>query len=189
MMQALDPPQKLLTEESQEVLGWREWLLTYFLPFYQRGDQEPSFASFHIELWEWVWSLNQNVRPDPLVAIWPRETGKSTNAEIACIALGHKRIRSYILYVSGTQVQANDHVGNIAAALESTSLRLIDPDLCERQLGKYGQSKGWRMNRLRTQSGLTIDAVGLDAMGRGAKIDNQRPDFLILDDIDKDHDT
>lgn len=26
-------------------------------------------------------------------------------------------------------------------------------------------------------------------MGRGAKIDNQRPDFIVLDDIDKDHDT
>jgi len=93
------------------------------------------------------------------------------------------------MYICGTQEQANDHVGNIAAALESSTIARIDPDLCERQIGKYGQSKGWRMNRLRTHSGLTIDAVGLDAMGRGAKIDNMRPDMLILDDIDKDHDT
>ena len=50
-------------------------------------------------------------------------------------------------------------------------------------------SKGWKINRLRTRSGLTIDAVGLDAMGRGAKIDNQRPDFFVFDDIDKDHES
>jgi hypothetical protein len=31
--------------------------------------------------------------------------------------------------------------------------------------------------------------VGLDSLGRGAKLDNQRPDFIVLDDIDRDHDS
>jgi len=123
------------------------------------------------------------------VAVWSRETGKSTNAELACVALGHRRIKRYILYISGTQAQANDHVGNIESALEATHLSVVDAALCKRRLGKYGQSKGWSQSRLRTRSGLTIDAVGLDAFGRGAKLENQRPDFIILDDIDKDHDS
>src|SRR5690606_24664960 len=54
----------------------------------------------------------------------------------------------------------------------------------ERLVGKFGNSKGWRRNRLRTSDGFTIDAMGLDSAKRGAKVDEQRPDFLIIDDVD-----
>lgn len=172
-----------------EELDWQEWLLRYFGPNYRNEHSEPSFSEYHDELWEWVYSLEEFVRPHPFIAVWPREGGKSTNVELAIIYLAHKRIKQYCVYISGTQEQANDHVGNIASALESSLISDVDPDLCERQLGKYGHSKAWRMNRLRTASGLTVDAVGLDAMGRGAKIGKRRPDLIILDDIDKDKET
>lgn len=42
---------------------------------------------------------------------------------------------------------------------------------------------------MRTDSGLTIDALGLDTGTRGAKIENQRPDFIIFDDVDEKFDT
>lgn len=163
--------------------------MTNFRSSFERPGLEPSFSNYHIELWDWVWNLSIEERPNPFIAIWPREAGKSTNAELACISIGYRRVRNYVVYISGTQEQANDHVGNIASALESSALSIVDPQLCDRRIGRYGQSKGWRLSRLRTNSGLTIDAVGLDAMGRGAKIDNQRPDFIVLDDIDKDHDS
>jgi len=108
---------------------------------------------------------------------------------MACIALGHRRARNYILYICGTQKAADDHVGNIASALEQSTLREIDPELCDRKIGRYGMSKGWTISRLRTQSGLTVDGVGLDSMRRGSKLDNRRPDFLLFDDVDSDHDT
>jgi hypothetical protein len=154
------------------------------------GGGRAAFAPFHVELWEWVWNLTDTEKPSPLIAIWPREGGKSTSAELACVALGHKRVKKYIIYISGTQAQANDHINNIGNALESSGeLRFDDPELCTRRIGAYGASKGWRMDRLRTASGLTVDAVGLDGMGRGTKLESMRPDMLILDDIDKDRDT
>lgn len=164
-------------------------MLRFFGPFFRADYTEPSFATYHAEFWDWVYSLEEFSRPKPLIAVWPREGGKSTNVELAIIYLAHKRIKQYCVYISGTQEQANDHIGNIASALEASIIVEIDPDLCERQVGKYGQSKAWRMNRLRTASGLTVDAVGLDAMGRGAKIGKRRPDLIVLDDIDKDNDT
>lgn len=178
-----------MPERASDPIGWQEWLLRYFGPNFYSDVQEASFADYHEEFWEWIYSLQEFERPDPFIAVWPREGGKSTNVELAIIYLAHQRIKQYCVYISGTQVQANDHIGNIASALEASIIVDTDPDLCERQLGKYGQSKAWRMNRLRTASGLTVDAVGLDAMGRGAKIGKRRPDLIVLDDIDKDNDT
>jgi hypothetical protein len=89
-----------------------------------------------------------------------------------------------VLYVSSTQQQADDHVQNVAGLLESPSVEAHFPALAARSLGKYGNSRGWRRNRLRTEAGLIVDALGLDTAARGVKLDEQRPDMLILDDID-----
>lgn len=118
------------------------------------------------------------------MAIWPRGGGKSTGAELACVAAGARRSRRYVLYVSSTQQQADDHVQNVAALLESDALAASYPAMAERAVGKYGNSKGWRRNRLRTAHGFTVDAIGLDVAARGVKLDEARPDLLVFDDID-----
>lgn len=100
------------------------------------------------------------------------------------MATGYRRARRYVLYVSSTQQQADDHVANIAGLLEAERLSVIDPQLSERSIGKYGNSRGWRRNRLRTAAGFTVDALGLDTAARGVKLDEMRPDMIVLDDID-----
>jgi hypothetical protein len=147
------------------------------------------FAPFHIDFWDWVWGLRKGERPPSFVGVWSRGCAKSTNAEMGVVALGARAQRSYVLYVCETQEQADDHVGNIAAMLEQPSIESFYPDLASRAVGKYGNSKGWRRNRLRTASGLVVDAMGLDSAARGAKIEDQRPDLLVFDDIDSDGDT
>lgn len=129
------------------------------------------------------------MRPDPFVGIWPRGGAKSTSAEAACVALGARRKRRYGWYISGTQDQADEHVANVAAILESPALEFFYPDMASRAVGKYGNSKGWRRNRLRTAAGFTIDAVGLDTASRGVKVEDQRPDFMVIDDVDDVEDT
>jgi predicted phage terminase large subunit-like protein len=57
-----------------------------------------------------------------------------------------------------------------------------------RAVGKYGQSRGWRRNRLRTPH-FTLDAIGLDTAARGVKIDEARPDVIIFDDLDDQDDS
>lgn len=169
---------------------WRTWLRRLFAPYLSAADGTLiPFAPHHADLWEWLWALERGVKPAPFVGIWSRGGGKSTNAEMGCVAVGARRVRRYGWYVSSTQDQADDHVSNVGAMLESPAVEALYPDLAARAVGKYGSSKGWRRNRLRTAAGFTIDALGLDVAARGAKLDEARPDFLVLDDIDEDTDT
>lgn len=163
---------------------WRTWLPSLF-PAYVGND----FAPHHAALWEWVWSINDHDRPKPFVAIWPRGGAKSTSAELACVAVAARGVRGYALYVSATQDQADNHVDTIAAMLESSGIERRHPQLGMRMVGKYGNSRGWRRSRLRTASGFTVDAIGLDTAARGIKVEEQRPDFMVIDDIDQEHDT
>jgi hypothetical protein len=158
---------------------WRRWTRTLF-PQYTVHD----FAPHHEELWAWGWNLKRGVRPHPFGAWWSRGHAKSTNGEMLCVACGARQTRKYILYVSRTQDQADDHVQNVGAMLESSAVESYYPDLAARLIGKHGNSKGWRRNRLRTNAGFTIDALGLDTAARGIKLDEMRPDLVIFDDID-----
>ncbi len=108
---------------------------------------------------------------------------------MACAAVGAHDWRRYVLYVSGKQDQADDHVSNVARMLESKQIERYYPSLGERSVGKYGNSQGWRRNRIRTSKGLTVDALGLDVAARGAKLDEQRPDMIIFDDVDDTEDS
>lgn len=84
----------------------------------------------------------------------------------------------------GKQSQADDHVANVANLLESRTIALAYPTLGKRLLNLYGSSRGWRRNRIRSEAGLTVDALGLDVAIRGVKLEEQRPDLIIFDDVD-----
>ncbi len=172
--------QKARSEEND----WQQWLRFMF-----PGHFVAPFAAHHVEFWEWVWSIEPSVKPDAaFIAVWPRGGAKSTSAEAAVAALGARQRRRFVLYVCATQPQADDHVSNIAGLLESRRVELAYPELGRRAVGKYGASKGWRRNRLRTASGLTVDALGLDTAARGVRIDEHRPDLIVFDDIDSEED-
>lgn len=159
--------------------GWHAWLVGIFSDYVTSG-----FAPYHEEYWDWVWSIDDEQDVAPFVAVWPRGFGKSTSTELACAMLAARRKRRYALYVCETQEQADDHVSNVAELLEADSLAGVYPDASNRKVGKYGNVRGWRRNRLRTASGFTIDALGLDTAARGVKLGKDRPDLIILDDID-----
>jgi hypothetical protein len=160
--------------------AWREWATTLF----ERHFYHP-FGRRHEEFWGWAWRIERDSSPPPFVAVWPRESGKSTNAEAVVTALGCRGKRKYALYVRATQKAADDSVANIAALLESTTVTAHYPEHADRLLSKFGQSRGWRRNRLRTAGGFTVDALGLDTNVRGVKIEEHRPDLIVLDDIDE----
>lgn len=143
--------------------------------------REPSY--FQRSFWGWLDGIGDTA-PDPYVAIWFRGSGKSTCAEMAVVTLGANRLRGYVLYISRTQPRADDHVQNIASMLESDVVANRWPELSTRALGKYGNVKGWRRNRLVTHGGLVVDALGLEVASRGLKIEFRRPDAAVLDDID-----
>jgi len=166
----------LMTPPAQ----WDDWLTTLFPAHFKAG-----FAERHVEMWEWEESIVPGKRPRPFIAIWGRGGAKSTSAEAVVVKLGAREVRKYVWYVSSIQDKADQHVASIGEMLEADNLSRYYPALTSRRVGKYGASKGWRRERLSTDSGLTIDALGLDTGSRGAKIGSQRPDVIALDDIDE----
>lgn len=166
------------------------WRLALFEPYLTdtSGTLIPD-GPHHHRFWTWIWAIDRGTRPKPFVGIWPRGGAKSTNAELATIALGARGRRVYAWYISEAQDQADDHVATLGAMLEDRRLATFYPDLASRKVGKYGSSKGWRRNRLRSANGFTIDAVGLDTASRGIKLEEARPDLLVFDDIDGRHDS
>jgi len=162
---------------------WRPWLKALF-PSYIGP-----FAGRHERFWEWAWDIGPADNPRPYVGIWPRGGGKSTSAELATCALGLRGVSRYAVYVRRTQDLADDSVSNIQAMLEQNAVERHYPAHAEPDTGKFGNVRGWRRERLQTAGGLTVDALGLDAAARGAKIDDARPDLVILDDIDDKHDS
>lgn len=157
-------------------LPWQEWLRLNFphvcaAPMGER----------HNRLWEWFEALEPGVRPRPRVEVWPRGGAKSTTTELGVARSCVRLSRRYALYVSETQEQADKHIGSIASLLETAGV--------ERSLNKYGSSKGWRRQELRTANGFNVSAYGLDTAARGVKLDAFRPDLIIFDDIDSQDDS
>lgn len=163
---------------------WQAWLKVLH-PAHIRSP----FAQRHVQFWEHIWAIERGSAPRPFVAIWPRGGAKSTSAELAACSLGVRDKRGYCLYVRGTQEQADNSVTNIAALLESDTVSAHYPAHADRLVSKFGTSRGWRRNRLRTAGGYTVDAIGLDTAARGAKVDEERPDLIIFDDLDDKHDS
>lgn len=158
---------------------WHEWLPTLFPTVFNRP-----FAARHSELWRWVESVEPGTKLPALFAIWGRGGAKTTSAEAAAVRLGAKRARKFCLYVRGTQDKSNESTQNIAAMLEAATFGRYYPDMASRKLGKYGNAKGWRVDMLRCANGYSVAGLGLDAAVRGIKIEDARPDLIILDDID-----
>jgi hypothetical protein len=159
---------------------WRAWHASV-VP----GYLWPPYAEYHDKFWQWVVTIEAGKASPPFVAIWPRGFAKSTSIEVAAAMLAALKHRTYALYICATQEQADTHVANIAAILESTAFARHYPATSRRRLGKYGTSSGWRRNRLRTEDGFTVDAIGLDTAARGAKVEEDRPDLIIIDDVDE----
>lgn len=146
------------------------------------------FSEPHDALWAWENEIGIDDTPRPFIALWPRGRGKSTTAESVVADLGIRGARTYCIYVSGTQAQADKHVQTIARMLESDAVAKYAPSIGTPKVSQNG-NRSWNRKMLTTATGYTVEAVGLDKAVRGQKIDWARPDLIVFDDIDEKHDT
>lgn len=133
-------------------------------------------APHHHRAWSWFQNLQVGTAPPALVECWARGGAKSSTVEAGVVFTGINGKRSMCVYVCATQAAANLHIQAIGALLEKLGVK--------RAVNPYGQSRGWRMDLLRAENGFNVLAFGLDSALRGIKVENLRPDLIVLDDID-----
>lgn len=120
------------------------------------------------------------------VYIAPRELGKSTwfflILPLWAAAHGHRR---FIAAFADAGTQAEMHLQTFKNELENNQLLQRDfPDLCEPATRYRGATQSDTKGLTIRKSGFVFGARGADSKTLGMKVGHQRPDMLILDDIE-----
>lgn len=165
--------------ESTAHLEWDQWLQFYF----PRRYSAP-FADHHTDFWTHIEQVQLGQKLAAYFLILARGGGKDSNMEGAVVRLGAHNHRKFCLYVRATQDLANKTIQSIGDMLESQEFSQDYPQMSERQLTKYGHSRGWKMDLLRCANGFSVMGLGLDVSVRGLRLDELRPDLIIFSDID-----
>lgn len=162
---------------------WAVWLSACFPHIFTRP-----VAWFHEAFLDHVWSCERARPPDPPAVVLNvfRGGAKSTLAEVITVALLASGRRRYAIYVSSNQDAANTHVDSIATtALSSEPLTAWHPEMGQAFLEDKSRQSRWNAKRVEFGNGTVVDAAGMDSKVRGRKAGEQRPDLIILDDIDE----
>jgi predicted phage terminase large subunit-like protein len=162
---------------------------TYLRHHLKDKNGDVSFSSIHLE---WAESAKRWMRADPepmddrRSEVAPRESGKSTwhflILPMWAAAHGHKRFAAAF---ANTPSQAETQLASFKAELGTNALLRLDyPDLCEPKTRGRGTVEADRVSLYHAKSDFVFAASGMDSSNLGLKVGAQRPDLLIMDDIE-----
>lgn len=186
--QPLDVQRAIRRELSKDPVAFA----LIYLPHHMRDrDRRITFSSIH---YEWA-SIGLSWR-QPITEpqqhrhafIAPRETGKSTwwFTILPLWAAAHG-VKSFIVAFADSSGQAETHLRTFKDELERNALLRADfPELCEPLRKVSGGTVADRMGMIHQRNGLVFAARGADARTLGLKVQERRPDLIILDDIEPD---
>ncbi|MCW2087809.1 UNVERIFIED_ORG: putative phage terminase large subunit-like protein [Rhodococcus erythropolis] len=148
--------------------------------------QEPSFSQFHLDLAEYAKSWMQtDSQRDCWIA--PREAGKSQwlFKILPLWAASHGHLK-FIAAFSDAGSQATDHLDSFKFELDHNKLLRKDyPELCKPMMrGAVKRYVSQSNEQIQQANGFSFSAKGIDAKSLGMKIGDQRPDLILLDDIE-----
>jgi phage terminase large subunit-like protein len=120
--------------------------------------------------------------------IAPRDAGKSTwlfkLLPMWAAAHGHAK---FIAAFADSGPQAKKHLSSFKRELETNALLQMDfPDLCQPLKRRGNVNVSDTQDLYQAQSGFVFAAGGADVSVLGMKVEDQRPDLIILDDLEPD---
>lgn len=164
-----------------------------YLPHHLRNAKgEITFAGLHTALVDlaagWVAGTHPQPAAERDIVVAPRECGKSTWTFLIlplwAAAYGHKR---FAVAFADSGVQAETHLDTFKNELDTNRLLREDfPDLCRAKRRPTGTTVADRRGFYQSASGFTFVARGIDASTLGLKVNELRPDLILLDDIEPD---
>lgn len=120
------------------------------------------------------------------ILIAPRGTGKSTWHFLILVlwAAATERVR-FVAAFSDSATQAEGHLQTVRNELERNPLLRADyPDLCRPAKRFSGATVADNRGMLHTRSGFAFAARGIDSGTLGLKVDEHRPDLIVMDDVE-----
>lgn len=170
--------------------GWRtcyaEWFGQSFVD---------ALAPHHIEAVEWHWESRlaflEGRKPDYFAyfPIWSRGHMKSSIAERIVVVDGLLSFAykqpGYALYVARSKDKVEEHIKNIETLLSSDMIRKWCPKLSnpKRSITTDRNSK-WTSTFLKSEANYSVQGGSLDSGLAGSRVEETRPTYIVLDDID-----
>ncbi|MFJ8790442.1 hypothetical protein [Streptomyces sp. NPDC102462] len=187
-------PKELLTRTEGRVALTRNDPLLFawlYLPHHLTTDSgSQTLSAFHLDLIEYAKTWTQPVtKPreyrDCFIA--PRNAGKSTwlFLILPMWAAAHGHIK-FVAAFSDSAGQAEDHLQTFKTELDSNERLTSDyPELCTPLMGqKVKRHIAQSSDQIMQANGFVFMAKGIDAKTLGMKVGRQRPDLILMDDIE-----
>lgn len=170
-----------------EAKGWEVWLKTIAPTSFAAP-----FSDEHREFWELFWSVlmrkrkGEEIPPQERDIIFPlgRGGGKSTHAEMAAIAEGCILGEGLCLYLSDSQLLAEEHLFSVKSILESPQVAKYYPQMSRPKIQKTGSQAKYTQDTIICENGWAMTARGAMANVRGGRVGTTRFTLVILDDLD-----
>jgi len=189
----IDPKLFTISEGRRELTKYDPLLfaLLYLPEHLKNSFGEITLSEFHWALAEYgkTWINKPDVpkqNRDAFIA--PRECGKSTwiFLILPMWAAAHNHIK-FVAAFSDAASQAETHLLTFKNELETNEYLKADyPELCApKQVASTGRSLASNSWRIIQSNDFIFDANGIDTNSLGKKVFGQRPDLIILDDIEK----
>jgi predicted phage terminase large subunit-like protein len=162
---------------DQTVRDLAEFDLEFFCRFYLSHHFTKPFSPPHLELFEDLRRLIEDPDVENMAIAMPRGSGKTTIVSNAfplwCILFKKRR---YIIIMQESYDQAKGQLGTIKAELTDN----------ERIKEHFGNLMGnrWSEDSIEVSTKILVEALGAGSKIRGRKYRNQRPDLMILDDME-----
>lgn len=156
----------------------------------ETGDQV-TLSAFHVAICQAALSWRDRTGPKENRDAWvaPRGAGKSSWGFLILPlwALAHGW-RTFVIAFADAGPQAGKHLLSLKSELDNNALLRADfPDLCAAAVRpSTGGTVADREGIYIAASGAVFIAKGIDSSTLGAKIENRRPDLILLDDVEPD---
>jgi hypothetical protein len=191
--------QNSLINREQLESDYRKWLTTLLPKHFRNPEVGKQFAPHHRQFFDWGWDwephrVDENGSIVPPACLWIVNRGgnKSTSAAGLAVGLGARKKRKYGLVITRTETQGDTHVRRVNSMLLSSAVGQVYPGMAEPQVKEVGtrkQTAAWNRTQLTTADGWTLQSFSLLASLRGVGLEEYRPDFIWITDIDDEHDS
>jgi predicted phage terminase large subunit-like protein len=131
------------------------------------------------------WPRRLRPKEHRVAVVAPRDSGKTTHDFLINPLWGAAHgWKDFPLFLSDSGPRAEEHLANLRDELATNDKLQEDfPDLCE-PARRNGRSLGDSSTVFRSASGVTFMARGIDAKNLGMRERRERPDLIVVDDIE-----